>query len=315
MPEQKEPASFQAPQSSSLRRRWIVAALALVVLLAAGSILVRPGAAAARVERVVAVTDIAYGDGPRRKLDVYAPRRAKGAPVIVFFYGGRWQSGAKSWYSLLAASLAARGYVVVVPDYRLYPEVKFPDFLLDGANAVRWAKHNAAAHGGDPSRLFIMGHSAGAYIAAMLALDPQWLDGVGLDVGRDVAGLIGISGPYDFLPLKDPILVDIFGGSDRANTMPITFADGRKPPALLFTGGSDTIVDAGNSARLADKLRQSGNDATTVIYPSRGHITVLLGFAPVLGRYLPTFRQINAFVARVPAKAASRVGELAGVTP
>jgi acetyl esterase/lipase len=315
MPDHGEPDSLASRRPPSSRWRWLAAVLFLFSLLAVGAALARPGAVAARLERVVAVTDISYGEGPRQKLDVYTPRRRTAAPVIVFFYGGRWQSGTKSWYSLLAATLAARGYVVVVPDYRLYPEVKFPDFLVDGADAVRWARQNAAAHGGDPHRLFIMGHSAGAYIAAMLALDPQWLNGVGLDPDRDVAGLIGISGPYDFLPLTDPTLVEIFGGPDRASTMPISFAEGHKPPALLFTGGADTIVEAGNTIRLADKLRQSGNDARAVIYRRRGHITVLIGFAPILGRFLPTFRQLDAFVARASVKALPRVSGLAGVTP
>jgi acetyl esterase/lipase len=310
MVNKQQPVSFSSHRSAVSQRRWIAAGLLLIVILAVAAAVARPSIAVAGMERVVMVTDIPYGDDPRQRLDVYAPRRRADAPVIVFFYGGRWQIGSKGWYSVGAATLAARGNVVVVPDYRLYPEVKFPDFVVDGANAVRWAREHAAAHGGDPHRLFVMGHSAGAYIAAMLALDPQWLNGVGMDADRDIAGLIGISGPYDFLPLKDPALVDIFGGPDRANTMPIAFAEGRKPPALLFTGGADSVVDAGNSVRLADKLRQSGNDATAVIYPQRGHITVLLGFAPILSRFLPTFRQLNAFVAR--AKAPARVSALAG---
>ena len=252
-------------------------------------------------------TDISYADGARRKLDVYQPRGAANAPVIVFFYGGRWLSGTKDWYRLFAAALAARGYVVVVPDYRLYPEVKFPDFLMDGAKALRWTHDNVATFGGDPQRMFVMGHSAGAYIAAMLALDPQWLDGAGLDAARDIAGLIGISGPYDFLPLRDPTLIDIFGGANRPDTQPISFADGRKPPALLVTGDADSVVDPGNSTRLADRLRRNGNDATEVIYRRLGHMTVLAGFAPLLSNFLPCCTTSDAFVARVRPDAPQRV--------
>ena len=195
----------------------------------------------------------------------------------------------KTWYQLLAAALATRGYVVVVPDYRLYPEIRFPDFLVDGAKALRWTHDNVATLGGDPQRLFVMGHSAGGHIAAMLTLDPQWLDGVGLNAARDIAGLIGISGPYDFLPLRDPTLVDIFGGANRADTQPISFAEGRKPPALLVTGDADKVVSPGNSTRLADRLRHNGNEATEVIYRRLGHMTVLAGFAPLLSAVLPLF--------------------------
>ncbi len=102
----------------------------------------------------------------------------------------------------MAKALARRGYVAVLPDYRIYPQARYPDFLDDGARAVRWAKDNATRFGGDPQKLFLMGHSAGAHIAAMLALDATWLQKVGLVPGRDIAGLIGISGPYDFLPLQ-----------------------------------------------------------------------------------------------------------------
>ena len=156
---------------------------------------------------------IAYGEGARRTLDVYRPSAAAAAPVVVFFYGGSWQSGHKEMYLFVAAALARRGYVIVVPDYRVYPEVRYPDFLDDGARAVRWAKDNAARFGGDPQKLFVMGHSAGAYIAAMLALDGRWLQKVDLAPDRDIAGLIGISGPYDFLPLSDGTLKTIFGGA------------------------------------------------------------------------------------------------------
>jgi acetyl esterase/lipase len=255
----------------------------------------------------VTATNIAYAAGTRRKLDVYPARAAAGAPVIVFFYGGRWQWGAKGWYRLLGAALAARGYVTVVPDYRLYPEVKFPDFVIDGAEAVRWTQQNIAHFGGDPRRVFVMGHSAGAYIAGMLALDPQWLTGVGLNADRDIAGLVGLSGPYDFLPLRDADLIDMFGGANRAVTQPISFADGRKPPALLLTGASDNIVDPGNTTRVAERLLRSGNDATAVAYPRFGHRTIIAGLAPILASFLPQMRDVQAFVARVGADAPRRL--------
>ncbi len=305
------PQAVAVSRSSSLRRRWVLRG-ALLLLPAAACVAAPLVAATIELERCVRTTDIAYADGARRKLDVYQPRGTANAPVIVFFYGGRWLSGTKAWYRLLAGALTARGYVVVVPDYRLYPEVRFPDFLIDGAKALRWTHDNVATFGGDPQRMFVMGHSAGAHIAAMLALDPQWLDGVGLDAARDIAGLIGISGPYDFLPLRDPTLVEIFGGANRPATQPISFAEGRRPPALLVTGDADSVIDPGNSTRLADRLRHNGNEATEVIYRRLGHMTVLAGFAPLLSSFLPILNDVDAFVARVRPSAPQRVSAYVG---
>jgi acetyl esterase/lipase len=258
----------------------------------------------ARLQRYDVVTDVAYASDARQKLDVYSPRGASGAPVLVFFYGGSWQAGSKSIYPFLASTLAARGYVVVVPDYRVYPQVKFPGFLEDGAKAIRWTRDNVARYGGDPSRMFAAGHSAGAHIAAMLALDSEWLAGVGLDPRRDLAGLIGVSGPYDFLPLKDDTLKIIFEGDNRPQTQPITFAEGRKPPALLLTGAEDTTVYPRNTKNLAAKLRRSGNIATDLVYRHFGHISILLAFAPFLSNLFPLLTDIDAFVhATGPASA------------
>ena len=305
------PQALTALRASSPRRRWMVRG-GLLLLLAAACVAAPFVVAAIELERCVRMTDIPYADGARQKLDVYQPRGAADAPVIVFFYGGRWLSGTKDWYRLLAAALTARGYVVVVPDYRLYPEVRFPDFLMDGAKALRWTHDNVAKFGGDPQRLFVMGHSAGAHIAAMLALDPQWLDGIGLAAARNITGLIGISGPYDFLPLRDPMLVYIFGGANRPDTQPISFAAGRKPPALLVTGEADRVVDRHNSTRLANRLRYNGNEATEVTYRWLGHMTILAGFAPLLSNYLPLLNDVDAFVARVRPGAPQRVSAYVG---
>lgn len=244
---------------------------------------------------------IAYGEGPRRELDVYQPKARKNAPVVVFFYGGSWQSGRKETYFFAAAALAKRGYVVVVPDYRVYPDVHYPDFLDDGAQAVAWARRNARRYGGDPGKLFIMGHSAGAYIAAMLTIDPRWLKAAGVSAHRDVAGLIGLSGPYDFLPIRDRTLITIFGGSKRPETQPINYVTGGEPPALLATGGSDSIVDPNNSRRLADKLHAAGDRADVITYAHRGHLETIGAFAPPLQFLAPVLNDVDAFIARVSA--------------
>jgi acetyl esterase/lipase len=249
---------------------------------------------------------VSYGDGPRHTLDVYRPAAAGKvpvlepvlAPVIVFFYGGSWQRGRKALYGFLGTALARRGYVTLVADYRLYPEVRYPAFLEDGARAVRWAKDNAAWFGGDRRRVFVMGHSAGAYIAAMLALDSRWLAQQGLAPGQDIAGLIGVAGPYDFLPLRGETLKRIFNGGNDPATQPITHVTPGAPPALLMTGVDDGLVEPGNSTRLAARLRDAGNEATVVAYPRTGHITIMGAFAAPLRFLAPVLRDADAFMVR-----------------
>jgi acetyl esterase/lipase len=241
---------------------------------------------------------VSYADGPRHTLDVYRPAAEGRAPVIVFFYGGSWQHGHKALYGFVGTALARRGYVVLVADYRLYPEVSYPGFLDDGARAVRWAKDNAAWFGGDGTRVFVMGHSAGAYIAAMLAIDSRWLANVSLAPGQDIAGLIGVAGPYDFLPLHSETLKRIFNGGTDPATQPITHVTPGAPPALLLTSVSDGIVEPSNATRLAARLRDAGSEATVVTYPRTGHLTIMGAFAAPLRFLAPVLRDVDDFVAR-----------------
>jgi acetyl esterase/lipase len=123
---------------------------------------------------ITVTNDVSYGTGPRHTLDIYVPEKlTASAPVVVFFYGGGWESGSKEMYRFIGYALAAQGLVVVIPDYRLHPDVEFPAFMNDAAEAVEWAHVNAARLGGDPDRLFLMGHSAGAQIATLLSMDPD----------------------------------------------------------------------------------------------------------------------------------------------
>lgn len=238
-----------------------------------------------------------YGDNLRNGVDIYTPKAVRNAPVIVFFYGGNWQSGHKETYRFVAASLAARGYVVVVPDYRLFPEVRFAGFMQDGARAVAWTKKNIGRFGGDPNAMFLMGHSAGAHIAAMLTLDEHWLAKEGLNSRRDIAGLVGIAGPYDFLPLRDETLKVIFSGGNITSTQPITFVSGGEPPTMLVAGLKDETVDPGNTARLATRLRAHGNDVTEIEYPSIGHVAIIGAFSSLLRPLAPVLNDVDAFVA------------------
>ena len=242
-------------------------------------------------------TGVAYGDGPRRTLDIYAPAgTGKARPVIIFFYGGAWRSGTRTDYHFVGRALAARGFVAVVPDYRVVPEVRYPGFVEDGAAAVRWVEAHAAEYGGDPHRIVLAGHSAGAYIAAMLAVDDRWL-------GRDraaVRGLVGLAGPYDFLPLDVDSSQAAFGAWPRpAETQPVTWAGAGDPPALLLTGDADDTVRPRNSQSLAAKLTAAGVPARVVLYPKGTHANILLSIARPLRSRAPTLEDLTSFATEV----------------
>jgi len=242
--------------------------------------------------------DVAYGEGQRRTLDVYAPSKVPpGAPVVVFFYGGSWDSGDKALYRFVGSILAGQGMVAVIPDYRLFPEARWPAFVEDGARAVAWARDHAADYGADPSNLVLIGHSAGAYNAAALTYDARWLRAVGMDPARDVRAFVGLSGPYDFLPLKSDRLKTIFGPeAERPDTQPINHVDGDEPPALLLTGDNDKVVDPGNAARLAARIVGKGGTAETRTYAGLGHADTLSSWLPFLRSRAPVLRDVLGFV-------------------
>jgi acetyl esterase/lipase len=246
-----------------------------------------------RIGGLRVIRNIPYGLHPRQKLDIYSPAArgialplhaipADPLPVIVFFYGGSWKSGERRDYRFVAAALARRGFMVAVPDYRLYAEVKFPAFLQDCAAATSWILKNIQSHGGDDETIFLMGHSAGAYNAAMLALDAAYLNAVDADPAR-IAGWIGLAGPYDFLPFHDPDIARIFSEpADENLTQPIHYVRPGAPPALLLHGGKDRTVLPRNTAILAARLRETGNAVETRIYPKLGHTGILAACLPYL---------------------------------
>lgn len=243
-----------------------------------------------------------FGTHPRQRLDIYGPRglsAGAGAPVIVWFYGGSWNSGSREGYAFAGRALAARGFVVAVPDYRLVPEVRYPAFLEDGAAAVKWVRANIARHGGDPDRLVLAGHSAGAYNAAMLALDPRWL---GADRSA-VKGLIGLAGPYDFLPLDIAATQNAFGHvADLPGTQPVNHAGPGDPPALLVAGADDRLVRPRQTALLAQRLRAAGVRAETRLYPNIGHIGVMTALARPLRGKAPVLEDVSTFAQRVTSE-------------
>ena len=238
--------------------------------------------------------DLPYGPDARQRLDVYRPHRPAERPcTVVFFYGGSWDSGSKADYLFVGQALAEAGHTAVIPDYRTWPEVRFPAFVEDGAAAVRWT-----AARGDGRPLVVMGHSAGAHIALMLATDTPYLARAGFD-RRDLAGAIGLAGPYDFLPLTSPRLVEIFGSRDDPATQPITFARAPLPPALLVHGLADRIVLPRNSERLAGAWRAAGAPVELRLYPGVGHVDVVAAMASLLRARAPTLADVNAWLARL----------------
>ena len=242
------------------------------------------------------IHDVTYGAQPRETLDVYRPARLGTYPVVVFFYGGAWNSGSKAMYPFVAATLARHGMVVIVPDYRLYPAVQYPIFLQDCAQAVAWTGAHMTQIGGDPHKLFVMGHSAGAYNALMLALNPSLLVAAG--TSRDaLAGAIGLAGPYDFLPMTGADTRAVFGAAAAdPNTQPVTYADGHAPPLLLLAGTADQTVRPRNTQSLADHVRAAAGSAETHFYHGVGHIGLILAIAPLFQSKAPVVSDIKTFV-------------------
>jgi acetyl esterase/lipase len=242
--------------------------------------------------------DVPYGTLPRETLDIYQPvHAAAGLPVVIFFYGGSWNSGSKAIYPFLAATLARTGAVVVVPDYRLYPHVTYPAFLQDCARATAWVQAHPQQTG--PGPLFLMGHSAGAYNALMLGLDPAWLRAAGADPAA-IAGVIGLAGPYDFLPITDPEIRPIFPNAGP-DTQPITYASAAAPPLLLLTGNDDHQVRPRNSIALAAAVNAAGGHAEVKIYKGLGHIGLVTAIAPAFQWRAPVLHDIVTFLRRTPS--------------
>lgn len=257
-----------------------------------------------------------YGRGPRQLLDIWAPEDAKQGdrlPVVVFFYGGGWNSGERENYAFVGRALAQRGFVVVIPDYRLVPKAHWPDFLEDGAKAVAWTRAHIGSLAGDPDRIALMGHSAGAYNAAMLALDPQWLRGAGSDPSV-IRGVAGLAGPYDFLPMEKGGSADKAMGKVRPpeKTQPIAFARGDAPPMWLASGDEDDTVRPRNSQNLAAAIERTGGSATLRIYPGVGHTGIVMALSGPFRGKGPVLEEATDFLRGVtgrriaPAERAAR---------
>ena len=253
-------------------------------------------------------TDIAFGALSRQKLDIYTPllkvdksqnnvetvKRLK--KVIIFYYGGNWDSGEKADYKFAAEALTASGHIVVIPNYRVYPEVLFPEFMIDPALIAKWVKTNIHEYGGDASQIFLSGHSAGAYIAVMMAVNPEYLAAVSLKP-NDFAGIIGLAGPYDFLPLGSDRLKTIFGNDEQqVKSQPINFVDGKNPPLLLVVGLKDNTVWPRNSYNIAKKINANGGKVKVIEFADYGHVDMVAKLAKPLRGNGDLLKIINDFI-------------------
>jgi acetyl esterase/lipase len=293
--------SSSSPYSASpyLRRGASAFFLALITSLLTGCQAAFFGglnAAAGRPADILVHT-VNFAPVENLSLDIYTPRHAINAPVIVFFYGGSWMSGKRQWYRWLGQTLSRRGLVVVIPDYRKWTEVRMDGFMHDASLAVAWTHAHVADYGGDPHALFLMGHSAGAHIAALLATDQHWLANVGMQP-RQLSGFIGLAGPYDFLPLTDAKFIDMFGTTPQQQRLsqPVNFVDGDEPPMLLLQGAGDTVVAVKNAQSLNRVMQQHAEPVEMKIYPSIGHTAILLALSPSFENKAPVLEDSLTFI-------------------
>jgi acetyl esterase/lipase len=306
-----------ADESFPVSRRTLMAGFAALLTSACSRAIFLAANVPASFGDYTRHADLSYGTSAAHTVDVYVPHRPATAPrpLVVFWYGGRWTDGDKGDYRFVGAALAALGYVAVLPNYRHYPEVKMAGFMDDAARAAQWAVAHGAEFGADPSRLYLMGHSAGAHIAALVTLDTRYFAATGRPAPV-IAGMIGLSGPYDFLPLTDADLQDMFGPPENyPNSQPINFVRSNPPGALesgfagpgdvpamlLIVGLKDEAVAPKNSLNLAAALQRHGVPVTLKTYPKLKHAdTVAAMSLPARGR-APTITDIEAFVSRRPS--------------
>lgn len=250
-------------------------------------------------------TGLAYGKDARARLDVYTPvSQTVPGPVVVFFYGGNWYSGERKDYAFIGQALASRGIVAVIADYRLYPQVKYPDFLYDSAAAVAWTVREIGNYGGDPKQVFVMGHSAGAYNAAMVALDPRYLGSQGITPAV-LKGWIGLAGPYDFTPIENPDTRPVFHFPNTpAESQPVNHVSASAPPALLIASNKDKLVDPQrNTGGLSRRLRDASVPVQEIYFDHTSHTTLVGAMSLPLRALAPVLDKVDNFVhAPAPVK-------------
>jgi acetyl esterase/lipase len=243
-------------------------------------------------------SDLAYGEDPRQRLDVYAPRNAAKRPIVIFWYGGTWVKGSKANYRFVGAALAERGFVAVLPDYRLYPAVTFPAFCEDGAHALAWVEAHAQEFGGDPHRVVLMGHSAGAHMAAFIAFNHAFDEKAGAD-SKSIVGLVGLSGPYALVPDTDELHAIFPAPYTDADWQPVRFVDAHSPPTLLLHGLADQEVYPKHTIELNEALLRNHVRVQMKLYPHGRHADTLAPFALLARHRSPAYEDSVAFIESV----------------
>lgn len=215
--------------------------------------------------------NVSYGDAKYEVLDVYRSEKPKAdAPVLVFIHGGSWDSGSKNIYKFLAEGFTRSGYDIVVPNYRLYPEAKFPNFLHDNAKAVAHTQKTFPGR-----KIVLIGHSAGAYNVLMLGLRDEYLAGAGVDRCAAIAGIVGLATPTGVVPLESARLIEIFPDKFTGEDAVLNNVTGPAPALFLGHGEKDTTVYPISSTTLAEKVVARGGKATAEVYPGQNHIDVV----------------------------------------
>jgi acetyl esterase/lipase len=224
-------------------------------------------------------------------------------PVVVFFYGGSWNEGSRKDYAFVGEALSSRGFIAVLPDYRVYPEVRYPDFVKDSAQAVAWTLRSVRELGGDPQRVFVMGHSAGAYNASMVALDARWLREAGASPDA-LRGWIGLAGPYDFLPIENPDVKPVFFAPDSPpDSQPVRHVQAGAPPALLIASHKDKLVSAErNTAGLAKLLRAQQVPVVERYFDNTSHASLVGSLSRPLRFIAPTLEEVSQFIENPPPR-------------
>jgi len=296
--------------------KFLVVAILLILLFGGGTrMIVAGGAKSLNLgDRLLGDGDGAtlqvaaqpYGSGDRNKLNIWVPTGTKKTdrlPVLVFLYGGGWYSGARDDYGFAGRAFAKQGFIVVIPDYRIVPEGHWPDFLQDSAAAVAWTDAHIANYGGDPDRIALAGHSAGAYNAVMLALDPQWMKGAGSDTSV-IRGVAALAGPYDFVPFEKGGRADVAMGDIRPveRTQPIEYVRADAPPLWLGHGTADTVVRVRNSQRLAAAMHKVGGSATLRTYDGLSHNDVIMALTGPLSYKGPILPEMTDFLRGATAR-------------
>ena len=285
---------------SRCRRAFLTLGAGLIAASASGCASVEFFAANAPTDfsHVDRRVNLAYGTDRRQKLDVYMPRDAANRTVVIFWYGGSWQKGNKEDYRFVGIALAKLGFVAVLPDYRLYPQVSFPLFDEDGARAIAWVEHHAQEFGGEPKRIVLMGHSAGAHTAAFLALNHAFTEKFGAS-SANIIGLIGLSGPYAFVPDSDALRSAFAAPFSEKDWQPVRFADSQAPPTLLLHGLSDKEVLPRETIELQEALLKKQVRVEMHMFPHRGHADTVAAFSVLMRWRTPVVEDVAAFVRSV----------------